>query len=95
MFVPENGFFPVPISYSTTPKENKSLRGSSSSLRACSGDMYTAVPGITPTAVSESSTPLSVLVASCVAFCSLANPKSSTFACPPRVRKMLAGLMSR
>ena len=30
---------PVAISYSTAPKENRSLRASSSLARACSGDM--------------------------------------------------------
>ena len=37
--LPVNGFFPVAISYSTMPKENRSLRASMVSLRACSGDM--------------------------------------------------------
>ena len=36
---PRNGTKPVAISYSTEPKENKSLRPSSSWARACSGDM--------------------------------------------------------
>jgi hypothetical protein len=36
---PVNGGRPVAISYSTTPKENRSLRASSRSPRACSGDM--------------------------------------------------------
>ena len=37
--VPVNGFLPVAISNSTTPKEKISLRTSRSSDRACSGDM--------------------------------------------------------
>ena len=88
-----NGFFPVDISYITTPNENRSLRPSMVSPRACSGDIYTAVPGITPTAVSE----LSAAASSSVPrWCtSLASPKSSTFTCPLGVRKMLAGLISR
>jgi len=36
---PLNGKTPVTISYSTTPNENRSVRGSSSSPSACSGDM--------------------------------------------------------
>ena len=36
---PEKACRPVAISYSTTPKENKSVRASTSSPRACSGDM--------------------------------------------------------
>src|SRR5580692_5350740 len=50
-FVPVNGFLPVAISNSTTPNENMSLRTSRSCDCACSGDIYTAVPGITPTCV--------------------------------------------
>ena len=36
---PLKGRVPVPISYSITPKENRSLRRSNASPRACSGDM--------------------------------------------------------
>ncbi len=39
---------PVAISYSTTPNENRSVRGSTSSPRACSGDMYAIVPTVVP-----------------------------------------------
>ena len=35
----ENAVCPVTISYSTAPKEKMSVRASSSSPRACSGDM--------------------------------------------------------
>ena len=42
-----NGFCPVAASYSTTPSENRSVCASSGSFRACSGYMYTVVPGIT------------------------------------------------
>jgi len=87
---PVNGFLPVAISYSTTPNENRSLRASMVSLRACSGDIYTAVPGITPTAVSDRSAPPSSSL--CTSF---ASPKSSTFTWWLGVIKMLAGLMSR
>ena len=37
--LPLKGNVPVVISYNTTPKENRSVRASSSSPRACSGDM--------------------------------------------------------
>ena len=36
---PRNGKAPVDISYKTTPKENKSVRASSSLPRTCSGDI--------------------------------------------------------
>ena len=41
---PENASVDVAISYSTTPNENKSVRASMSSPRACSGDMQESVP---------------------------------------------------
>lgn len=41
-----------PISYKTTPKENKSVRVSGSFARACSGDMYAMVPKVLPGLVS-------------------------------------------
>ena len=94
-FVPVNGFFPVAISNSITPKENMSLRTSRSSDRACSGDIYTAVPGITPTCVSDSSSEESVVVPTLPSLASFAKPKSRIFTCPFGVRKIFAGLMSR
>ena len=36
---PRNGSIPVHISYSSAPKENRSVRGSSSFPRTCSGDI--------------------------------------------------------
>ena len=45
---PWNGSCPVAISYKTAPKENKSVRASSSLARACSGDMYATVPKVLP-----------------------------------------------
>ena len=36
---PENACWPVAISYSTAPNENRSVRASRSSPRTCSGDM--------------------------------------------------------
>src|ERR1017187_7011147 len=73
-FDPVNGFLPVAISNSTTPNENMSLRTSRTSDRACSGDMYTAVPGITPTWVSDSSSDESVDVPTLPSLASLAKP---------------------
>lgn len=40
---PRNGLTPVAASYNTHPSENWSERGSSSSPRAYSGDMYDGV----------------------------------------------------
>jgi hypothetical protein len=37
--LPTKGWRPVAISYKTAPKENRSVRASISSPRACSGDM--------------------------------------------------------
>ena len=37
--VPSNGILPVAISYSTVPKENRSVRASSAFARTCSGDI--------------------------------------------------------
>ena len=48
---PSNGRLPVSISYSTQPNAQMSLRLSASRPFACSGDMYAAVPRITPTPV--------------------------------------------
>ena len=45
---PSNGRRPVDISYSTTPKENRSVRASSSSPSVCSGLMYATVPSAEP-----------------------------------------------
>ena len=45
---PRNGNVPVAISYSTAPKENRSVRASSSLPRACSGDIYATVPSVAP-----------------------------------------------
>ena len=36
---PRKGNVPVAISYSTAPKENKSVRASNSLARTCSGDI--------------------------------------------------------
>ena len=45
---PLNAGRPVTISYNTAPSENRSERPSTGSPRACSGDMYAAVPMTAP-----------------------------------------------
>ena len=52
-----NGGRPVHIAYSTQPKLNKSLRASTASPCACSGDIYCGVPATSPgRVISTSST---------------------------------------
>ncbi|HET9372386.1 MAG TPA: hypothetical protein VFO19_19120 [Vicinamibacterales bacterium] len=66
--------------------------------RLCSGDMYAAVPRITPGVVAEA-----VMVGESTILwksddfgsAALANPKSSTFAVPSDLTLMLAGFRSR
>ncbi len=81
---PVNGSVPVAISYSTMPNEKTSARASSSSPRACSGDMYATVPSVVPTVVTCSGA-TRVTSASPPPrrdIASLAMPKSSTLAWP-------------
>jgi len=80
---PLNGKRPVIISYSTTPKENKSDRWSTSLTWICSGDIYPIVPSVEPDLVSFS---LPWIVAS---------PKSSNFGRPSASMTILDDLMSR
>src|SRR5207244_2588092 len=75
---PRNGSVPVHISYSTAPKEKRSVRASSSFPLTCSGDIYATVPSVEPGLVRCSSEPI---VASPIAMLSrfedtLASPKS-------------------
>ena len=97
--VPSNGSRPVHISYSTTPKENRSVRASSSSPSACSGLMYATVPSAKPGDVRCSALTPAVTPADSMTLprsdITLANPKSRILAWPRSVTKMLAGLMSR
>ena len=51
MSSPGNARLPVSISNSTQPKAQMSVRRSSGRPRACSGDIYAAVPRIIPAAV--------------------------------------------
>src|SRR6266567_6898631 len=99
---PRKGIVPVAISYSTAPKEKRSVRASSPFPFACSGDMYAIVPSAAPGLVRCSSliavacavTPAAstILLATGV---TLANPKSRILAWPRFVTKMFAGFMSR
>ncbi len=57
--LPPKAVTPVAISYSTAPNEKRSLRWSSASPRACSGDMYAAVPTVEP-AIVRSRAPAAV-----------------------------------
>src|ERR1041385_6288929 len=50
---PSNAFFPVSSSYRTQPNAQMSLRLSTGLPRACSGDMYAAVPRIIPGIVGD------------------------------------------
>ena len=100
---PVNAGRPDAISYNTAPNEKRSVRWSSSSPRACSGDMYATVPSATPVLVKRSVSPPMVGPAETPTpstarrglGTSLANPKSNTLACPRAVTKMFAGLRSR
>ena len=88
------------ISYSTTPKAQTSARLSTVRPRACSGDMYAAVPRMMPAAV-----PVWASVGDCErsaeepdvgsAEYALARPKSSTLTLPSGVSFTFAGLRSR
>ena len=82
---PRNGGLPVSSSYSRHPVEYRSLRASTRSPRACSGDRYCAVP-ITCA--------VWVMVA-CASLTARAMPKSITLTSPLRVSITLPGLMSR
>ena len=47
--LPPNAGLPVAISYSRRPSAKTSARGSKSSPRTCTGDMYAGVPLMMPT----------------------------------------------
>ena len=82
MLLPPKAGRPVKASCSTVPRENRSLRASSSCPSACSGDMLAGVPKTCPGAVS------------CDAGC-FAMPKSMSFGSPEGKSMTLAGLTSR
>src|SRR5262249_36532878 len=50
---PSNSWRPVSSSYNTAPNAQMSARLSTAAPRACSGDMYAAVPIITPAMVAR------------------------------------------
>ena len=88
---------PVSISYSTTPKDQMSDRLSTGRPRACSGDMYAAVPSTTPACVAAA-----VMVGERVTSgaepsttSAFARPKSRTLTDPPGVNLTFAGFRSR
>jgi len=89
---------PVSNSHSITPKDQISARRSTGLPAACSGDMYPAVPMITPASVTPMvrvgefarlSGPASGACATA------ANPKSRTLTTPCGVTFTLAGFRSR
>ncbi len=93
---PSNALRPVSISYTTAPSAHTSVRRSTGRPRACSGDMYAAVPTMTPIRVAA------VMVAASEeapdagpASRALARPKSRTLTAPSFRTLTLAGLRSR
>ncbi len=68
-----NGTRPASIWYRTTPRLNRSVRASTRSPRACSGDMYAGVPTTAPVRVTASSPASSPPTAA------RARPKSRSF----------------
>ena len=99
MSSPVNACFPVSISYGTTPNAQMSARLSTVLPRACSGDIYAAVPMMTPIFVAAA---VIVIVGELAASVSdrsgssaLARPKSSTLTVPSGRTLTLAGLRSR
>ncbi len=95
---PWNSRFPVSISKRTTPNAQTSALLSTGLPRACSGDMYAAVPRITPAAVARA-----VSVGECeisgddtFSFSNaFASPKSRSLTRPSSETTTFAGLRSR
>ncbi len=89
------------ISQSSTPKAQTSVRPSTGLPRACSGDMYAAVPMIMPTAeagrASVGAFDMDAERGSSLesSLQALARPKSRTFTFPSGVIITLPGLRSR
>ena len=87
---------PVSISNSTHPNAQMSVRLSTVFPRACSGDIYAAVPMITPICVAPA-----VSVGDCdgspsgLGSSAFARPKSNTLTVPSSRTLMFAGLRSR
>ncbi len=98
MSSPSNARLAASISYNTHPSAHTSLRLSAPRPFACSGDMYAAVPRMTPACVmaglvmvGDNVWPADVAAGSFV----FAKPKSSTLTVPSRRTLMLAGFRSR
>jgi hypothetical protein len=97
---PRNARRPVNISYNKQPNAQMSAPLSTGLPRACSGDMYAAVPRIMPTPVICTGVVIVGDAVSCglmadagsIAF---AKPKSNTFTVPSSRTLMFAGFRSR
>ena len=100
MSSPSNARLPVSISNSTQPNAQMSARLSTVFPRACSGDMYAAVPRIMPACVIAGVVIVGDIdeirrrarPTGSIAF---ARPKSSTFTVPSARTLMFAGFRSR
>jgi hypothetical protein len=99
MSSPSNARVPVSNSNRTAPNAQMSARLSTVLPRACSGDMYAAVPRIIPACVMAGvvivgacDRPGDIAPAGSIAF---AKPKSSTFTVPSDRTLMFAGFRSR
>ena len=92
----ENNWRPVSISYNTQPNAHISVRLSVGLPRACSGDIYAAVPRITPAVVPLTTVGEFDSVAFERAFSiDFARPKSSSLTFPSGATLILAGFKSR
>ena len=90
---PRKGTWPVAISYSTTPNENKSVRASRSLARACSGDIYATVPTADPGLVrSGSSVRVAVASTSGLARNHLRQPEVQNLRVPALGHENVGGL---
>jgi hypothetical protein len=86
---------PVSISYITAPSEKMSERASTGLPCACSGDMYAAVPTMTPSSVVAWIVRVAPSAPASSGAVSLARPKSRTLTTPFAPSMMLPGLTSR
>ncbi len=95
--VPSNTRRPDSISNRTTPNDQISARRSTARPRACSGDMYAAVPRMTPASVASSNSvgEADTSGTSVPVTMARASPKSSTLTTPSPRSLTLAGLRSR
>ncbi len=84
MCSPVKGFCRRRSSYARTPREKRSVRGSTSSPRICSGARYDAVPSVIPVYVRVDCETID-----------LAMPKSMILTVPSSRILTFEGLMSR